>query len=75
MYNIRNTKIKSNKDYLETGERSRLNTNIRIDLKNELEDLSKKIRIPKSKILDVVLFLIFHDEETQKKFIKLLKEY
>ncbi len=75
MYNIRNLKIKSKKDYLKTGARVKHLTTIREDLFKNIDNFSIKTKTPKSKMLDVMIYLSFNDKEVNEKFIKLLKEY
>lgn len=75
MYNIRNMKIKSGKEYLDLAPRRRLNTNVREDLLSNFKKLSTKIKTPKSKMLDVMIYLLLEDKEIWDKFMKTLKDY
>lgn len=78
----RNKKFDTNKfnihmkqDYLKLGPRRRINTNIREDLLELLEEISYHSNQPISKLLDVILIELFESEDNVKKIIEKTIKY
>lgn len=73
--NINGILIKDRFDYIEKGERKRINSSMRKDLAEEYSSLMKQIKKPQSVGFDVMVEMLQDNENLLTEFVKRVRRY
>lgn len=74
-FNINGILLKDKSDYIEKGERKRINSSMRKDLADEYTKLMKQIKKPQSVGFDVFIEMLQNDDKLLTDFVKKVRRY